>query len=212
METCMKILQSSLVRAICAVIVGVLLVRYRELTVKWITIATGILFFLSGIASCAAYFVARRHDDEPLVYAADGRQISCLRPQFPIVGLGSVILGLILALMPGTFTASLMYILAAVLILGALGQFVTLASAVRLARIGIFYWIMPSIMLLVGLLAIVYPKAIASAPLLVIGWCLIVYGVVECINSLKVHSLRKAIRQQAKMAELSTEDEDGGVQ
>lgn len=208
----MKILQSSLMRAVCAVIVGALLVRYREQTVTWITIAIGILFFLSGIASCAAYFAARRQKDDPQVYAADGRLISGMRPQFPLVGLGSMILGLILALMPGTFTTSLIYILSAILILGAVGQFVTLASAARFARIGIFFWIMPSIMLLVGMLAIVYPKAIASAPLLVIGWSLIVYGVVECVNSLKVHSLRKALRQQTKMTETSSEEVTDSVQ
>lgn len=208
----MKILQSSLMRAICAIIVGALLVKYREQTVTWITIAIGILFFLSGIASCAAYFAAKRQTDETQVYAADGRLIRGMRPQFPIVGLGSMILGLILALMPGTFTTSLTYILSAILILGAVGQFVTLASVSRYARIGLFFWIMPSLMLLVGMLAVVYPKAIASAPLLVIGWSLIVYGVVECVNSLKVHRLRKALRQQAQTPETSPEPDNDGVQ
>lgn len=208
----MKILQSSFMRAICAIIVGALLVRYREQTVTWITIAIGILFFLSGVASCAAYFAAICVKDETQATADGGRPTSGMRPQFPIVGLGSMILGLILALMPGTFTESLVYILAAVLILGAMGQFVTLASASRYARIGLFFWIMPSLMLLVGLLAIVYPMAIASAPLLVLGWCFVVYGVVECVNSLKVHRLRKAIQQQAKLQETSPEDEEDDKQ
>ena len=51
----MKVFQSSVVRALCAIIVGALIVKYRELTVTWITIAIGVLFFLSGVFSCVTY-------------------------------------------------------------------------------------------------------------------------------------------------------------
>ena len=54
----MKTLASSLLRALCAIAVGALLVKYREQTVEWITIAIGVLFFVSGVFSCATYFVA----------------------------------------------------------------------------------------------------------------------------------------------------------
>lgn len=191
----MKVLQSTLVRALCAMIVGALLVKYREQTVTWMTIAIGVLFFISGVVSCATYFAASRRSNGPQVFDADGRQLTGFKPQFPIVGLGSLILGLILALMPGTFVTSLMYILAAILILGAASQFVNLAAAARMAHIGIYYWVMPSLTLLVGIIAIVYPSAIASAPLFVIGWCLIVYGVVECVNAIKIHQLRKTFEK-----------------
>ena len=43
----MKVVHSSLFRAVCAIIIGVLLIQYREQTVTWITIAIGVLFFLS---------------------------------------------------------------------------------------------------------------------------------------------------------------------
>lgn len=196
----MKVIQSSLVRSICAIIVGALLVKYREQTVTWMTIAIGVLFFLSGVVSCATYFAARRNGTDTQVFDADGRQLTGFKPQFPIVGLGSLILGLILALMPNAFVASLMYILAAILILGAVSQFVNLAVASRMARIGFYFWIMPSLTLLVGIIAVVYPAAIASAPLFVIGWCLMVYGVVECVNAIKIHQLRKQMEKIAENA------------
>lgn len=188
----MKVLHSSLFRALCAVVVGALLIIYREQTVTWITIAIGVLFFLSGVISIATYFSARRRSaDAPLVYDADGRQLTGLRPHFPIVGLGSLILGLILALMPNTFVASLMFILSAILIMGALTQFVNLASAAKMGRVGLVFWIFPSVILLVGILCVVKPSAIASAPLFVIGWAMVVYGVVECVNALKVANNRR---------------------
>ena len=188
----MKVVHSSFFRAICAIIVGALLIQYREQTVTWITIAIGVLFFLSGIISLATYFSAKRKaTDTPVVYDANGRQITGLRPNFPIVGLGSLILGLILALMPNTFVTSLMFILSAILILGALTQFINLASAAKIGRVGIVFWIFPSVILLIGLLAVIKPSAIASAPLFVIGWAMLVYGVVECINAFKISNNKR---------------------
>lgn len=40
----MQIIQSSLARALSAIIMGVLLIKYREETVTWLTIVIGILF------------------------------------------------------------------------------------------------------------------------------------------------------------------------
>lgn len=197
----MKTMQSSVLRAICAIVVGALLVEYREQTVTWMTIAIGVLFFVSGAFSCATYFVARSRRTDVEVYAADGRQLTGLRPTFPIVGLGSLLLGLALAIMPDTFVAGLMYILAAMLILGAVGQFVSLVSAARMARIGVFYWVMPSLTLLVGIVAVVSPSSIASAPLFVIGWTMMVYGVVELVNALKMHRLRRAMERSLGQAD-----------
>lgn len=188
----MKVVHSSFFRAICAIIVGALLIQYREQTVTWITIAIGVLFFLSGVISIATYFSAKRNADKvAIVFDASGKQITGLRPNFPIVGLGSLILGLILALMPTTFITSLMFILAAILIMGALTQFLNLATARKMGRVGIGFWIFPSVILLVGLLAIIKPSAIASAPLFVIGWAMLIYGVSECINALKIANNKK---------------------
>ena len=168
----MRIVQSSFFRALCAVIIGALLIKYREQTVTWMTIVIGVMFFLSGVVSCAAYLSARSREDMPQVFDAQGRQLTGMKPHFPIVGIGSLVLGLILALMPATFITWLMYILAAILILGAINQFVSLASVSRVVHVGFYFWIMPSIIMLIGIIAVVYPSAIASAPLFVIGWCM----------------------------------------
>ncbi len=77
------------------------------------------------------------------------------------------------------------------LILGALTQFFNLTVARRFAQIGIVWWIFPTLVLLVGLVAIVKPSFIASAPLLVLGWCIMAYGVVDLIDSIKIHQCRK---------------------
>ena len=60
----MKVIQSSLFRALCAIIVGALLIQYREQTVTWITIAIGVLFFLSGVFSLLSYMSAKRSSSQ----------------------------------------------------------------------------------------------------------------------------------------------------
>lgn len=205
----MKTLASSLLRALCAIAVGALLVKYREQTVEWITIAIGILFFVSGVVSCVTYFVARGKADGIEVYDADGRRLTGTRPIFPIVGVGSVILGLILAVMPTAFVTYLVYLLAAILILGAVSQLVNLVAASRLARIGVYFWIMPSLTLLVGLVAVVSPQSIATAPLFVIGWAMIVYGMVETLNAIKIYQLRRHMERSAAQPPATTQGEGG---
>ena len=207
----MRIVQSSFFRALCAVIIGALLIKYREQTVTWMTIVIGVMFFLSGVVSCAAYISARSREDMPQVFDAQGRQLTGLKPHFPIVGIGSLVLGLILALMPATFITWLMYILAAILILGAINQFVSLASVSRVVHVGFYFWIMPSIIMLIGIIAVVYPSAIASAPLFVIGWCMMLYGVVEIINNLKINGIRRQMTKAVKKTEeAGQETEEAG--
>ena len=181
----MKVIQSSLFRALCAIIIGALLIQYREQTVTWITIAIGVLFFLSGVFSLLSYMSAKRSAEKmkgQYLYDAQGNHIIGMRPNFPLVGLGSLIFGLVLALMPNVFIAWLMFILAFILILGAL---------TKMGRVGIVYWLMPTLLLLLGLFTLFKPSSIASAPLLVIGWAMLVYGVVEAVNALKVSNNRR---------------------
>lgn len=190
----MKVIHSSIFRAVCAIIVGVLLIQYREQTVTWITIAIGVLFFLSGVISLASYWAAKRNAEKmqgQILSDSNGKPIMGMMPKFPLVSVGSLILGLLLALMPQVFIAWLMFILAFILILGALTQFVNLASAAKMGRVGILFWLFPSALLLLGLLAIIKPSAIASAPLFIIGWGMLIYGVVELLNAFKISNNKR---------------------
>ena len=142
----MKVIHSSIFRAVCAIIVGVLLIQYREQTVTWITIAIGVLFFLSGVISLASYWAAKRNAEKmqgQILSDSNGKPIMGMLPKFPLVSVGSLILGLLLALMPQVF------------------------------------------------IAIIKPSAIASAPLFIIGWGMLIYGVVELLNAFKVSNNKR---------------------
>ena len=183
----MKILRSAVFRAACAIITGILLINNPDSTVHWITIAIGVMFLVSGVISCATYLNARKNAVGAELYDAEGRLIASPRPPFPLVGIGSILLGLILAIIPGVFVKSLMYVLGVLIILGAVNQFIALAGARRLFRVPVWFWVCPSLILVTGVFVMVKPMETASLPLLIIGWCLMFYGVTECINAVKIY-------------------------
>ncbi|MBQ7422249.1 MAG: DUF308 domain-containing protein [Prevotella sp.] len=188
----MKVLQSSVLRALIAVIVGVLLVKYREDTMKWMTITAGVLFFMSGLISCIVYYYEKRRIEKESISTEENDGEKQRRsPMFPFVGVGSMILGGILALMPTDFIIGVTYVLGGMLILGAVSQFVSLALARKFWSIPFVFWLFPLILLAVGVLVIAKPMQTATLPLQIIGWALMFYGIVECINTLMIYSARK---------------------
>ena len=204
----MKLLQSSFFRAICSIVIGILLLKYPDNSVTWLTMAIGILFLLSGIIAMISYWTARRHAGEYTITDAEGNVISGSQPSFPIVGIGSVILGLTLILSPDMFVRWLMYILGAMIILGSINQLIVLIAARRFGSIGAFFWIAPIILLIIGILIFVKPMESAELPLIILGWCMLVYGVTEVINSLMVYSLRKRMKRQQEEAAKGLEAEE----
>ena len=200
----MKILQSSVFRAICAIAVGILLIKYPDNTVTWITVAIGVLFFLSGVISLVVYINARKHVSEYKITDAEGNVIAGEPPTFPIVGVGSIILGAILALTPNIFITALMYFIGGMLILGAINQYMNLINARKYGHIGFGYWVFPSIILITGIYVMLRPMDPASVAMLILGWCTLLYGVTELINSLKFHSDK---RKLAKTQEITVAEE-----
>lgn len=203
----MKIFQSSAFRAICAIIIGVLLIMYPDNTVTGITIAIGVLFLVSGVISILTYIQARRHVSDYKIYDAEGRLLSGQQPTFPLVGIGSSILGLVLAITPTTFVSALMYIIGIMLVLGALNQFIALIACRRYGRISPLYWIMPILTLLAGLYAMIKPIEPLKTAMIILGWTMLVYGVAELINAVKFYSDKKKLQQSQDQPQLDTFEE-----
>jgi uncharacterized membrane protein HdeD (DUF308 family) len=191
----MKILQSSVFRSISAIAIGCLLIKYPDNTVTWITVAIGILFLLSGLISLIVYVHARKNVSEFKIMDSEGHVIAGEKPTFPIVGVGSLILGAMLALTPNVFITALMYIIGGILILGAINQFMNLVNARRYGKVSFGFWIFPSVVLLIGLYVIIKPMVPASMAMLILGWCSLLYGVTELVNSLKFHADKRKFRQ-----------------
>lgn len=205
----MKVLQISAIRAIIVLVTGFLLVRYREETMTWMTITVGILFLLSGLVSCIAYYFEKEKVAKNTAKAEqqEGQQEeeNLKSPSFPIAGVGSIVLGIILAVMPNTFITWVVYILAALLILGAVNQFMNLARSRQYARVPAYMWLFPTVILAVAILLISKPIETAQLPLLVLGWAFMYYGVLEFILIIRMYLVRKSY-EKAEDAKIVTGD------
>ena len=204
----MKVLQISAIRAIIVLVTGFLLVRYREETMTWMTITVGILFLLSGLVSCIAYYFEKEKVAKKTAKAEqqEGQQEENLKsPSFPIAGVGSIALGIILAVMPNTFITWVVYILAALLILGAVNQFMNLARSRQYARVPVYMWLFPTVILAIAILLISKPIETAQLPLLVLGWAFMYYGVLEFILIIRMYLVRKSY-EKAEEAKIVTGD------
>lgn len=205
----MKVLQISAIRAIIVLVTGFLLVRYREETMTWMTITVGILFLLSGLVSCIAYYFEKEKVARKTAKAEqqEGQQEeeNLKSPSFPIAGVGSIALGIILAVMPNTFITWVVYILTALLILGAVNQFMNLARSRQYARVPVYMWLFPTVILAIAILLISKPMEAAALPLLVIGWAFMYYGVLEFILIIRMYLVRKSY-EKAEEAKIVTGD------
>lgn len=204
----MKVLQISAIRAIIVLVTGFLLVRYREETMTWMTITVGILFLLSGLVSCIAYYFEKEKVAKKTATAEqqEGQEEENLKsPSFPIAGVGSIALGIILAVMPNTFITWVVYILAALLILGAVNQFMNLARSRQYARVPVYMWLFPTVILAIAILLISKPIETAQLPLLVLGWAFMYYGVLEFILIIRMYLVRKSY-EKAEEAKVVTGD------
>ena len=203
-----KILQSSVFRALCAIVIGILLIKFPDNTVTGITVAIGVLFLASGIISCVTYFWSKRHVSEYKIYDTEGHLVAGEQPTFPIVGIGSAILGLILVFTPTAFVSALMYIIGIILILGAINQYMSLISGRRYGRISFWYLIMPTLILLTGLYVMLKPMEPLNMAMLILGWCTLVYGLVELVHALKFYRDKRAwIKAQEQPQQLDTFEE-----
>ena len=203
----MKIFQSSLFRALCAIVIGILILKYPHDGITWLTIAIGSLFLISGIIALIAYSYAFRHRHDYIVTDQQGRVISGGQPTFPIVGAGSVLFGLILVIAPDKFVDGLMYVLGGIMILGGIQQLINLVVARRLAQISWGFWIAPSVIFLAGLFIILKPMETAELSLQFLGWCTLLYGVTEIINTLLIWRIRRAAAQQLVAQRRAKEEE-----
>lgn len=95
---------------------------------------------------------------------------------------------------------SLRILVIAIPVLGAINQFVRLIVANRKAKIAIGYWLSPVAIMLTGLIILLRPELIDSDPLWVMGWMILVYGIIEGVISFKLYLIdRKIAAEEAAL-------------
>ena len=169
----MKVVNSYIFRAVCALLVGILLVSNPERMTEVLVQVIGGLFLISGLLSLVSYVV--------ILYADKG----VVKPAFPLVGVGSLLFGVFLGFFPALFITYLMYIFGFLMVVAGVNQ---LWNLFRLRRLIPFRWYALLIALVVaalGLYVLFKPRESAAMPFVLLGITFIIYGVSEVVNGVR---------------------------
>ncbi len=173
----MKTVNYAIMRSICALVIGVLLVAWPEAAILYLVITVGVLFLVPGLFAVFGYLLR-------------GREASGM--SFPIAGLGSLLFGLWLMIMPAFFVGILMYVLGAVLVLAGVSQIVNLSAARAWTPVPFGYYVVPVLVLVAGIVVLFNPFEVATVPFLVLGVSSIVYALSDLVNLLRFRPRKPA--------------------
>ena len=159
----------SIIRCICALVIGVLLVTWPEAAILYLVITIGVLFLVPGLFSLLGYLTRGKKTGN----------------SFPIMGLGSMLFGLWLMIMPAFFVGILMYVLGAVLVLAGISQIANLSAARSWTVVPGAFFVVPVLVLAAGIVVLFNPFTAATVPFVILGVSGIVYGVSDLVNIIR---------------------------
>lgn len=174
--------------SICALIIGVLLVVWPDVAVRYLVITIGVLFMLPGLIGIFGYFATAKRREE-----------AGIRATLPVSAIGSVLLGFWLMIMPDFFITILMYVLGALLVLGGLSQLFNFISVRNITKVPFIMYMIPVLVLLAGIIVLVNPFQAAAVPFIILGISSIVYALTD---------LFRLIRYKKKVLDKEVEIED----
>ena len=167
-------------RAVLAILLGLALLIWPADALKYVVMLIGIVFLAIGII---AFIISSRNREEHQ------------RSFAPLSGIGSVILGLLLVCLPSTFATVFMFLLGFILVVAAVGQFVTLAAARQFGRIAPVSFLFPVLILF-------DPFSSAESVFILFGITAVFYGVTDLLNQYSIRKMRKASEEKEKIVKM----------
>ncbi|WP_303012805.1 HdeD family acid-resistance protein [uncultured Bacteroides sp.] len=165
----MKTMNYSLIRILFALVIGLVLVIWPNAAAGYIVITVGVAFLIPGVISLLGYF-GRKKSEEGVA------------PRFPIEGVGSLLFGLWLIVMPEFFADVLMFLLGFILMMGGVQQIASLSMARRWTPVPGAFYLVPSLILIAGIVALFNPTGARNTAFIIIGISSLVYSLSELVN------------------------------
>ena len=165
----MKGISNSFLRTICALVIGLILVMFPNEAGDYLVITIGVVFLMPSLLSIIGYFAMTAEE----------------RRRLPIEGIGSLLFGLWLIIMPGFFADLLTFVLGFILVLGGVQQIASLSAARRWMPVRVGFYIIPVLILIAGLVALFNPTGVRSTAFIIIGISSLVYAASELLNWFK---------------------------
>lgn len=167
----MKTLNFSLIRILFALVIGLVLVIWPDAAASYIVMTVGVAFLIPGVISLFGYFVPKKTKE--------------LVTRFPVEGIGSLLFGLWLIIMPEFFADILMFLLGFILMMGGVQQLGSLFAARRWMPVPAAFYVIPSLILIAGIVVLFNPTGTRNTAFIIIGVSSLVYALSELINWFK---------------------------
>ncbi len=171
---------NSILRSILGIVLGLLLIIWPEVAITYLVIMIGIFFIIPGLYALITYLFRDKAAD---TYSG----------MFPVISIGSILLGIWLVVMPDFFVGTFMYLLGILLIIAGIQQTYYLIKARKWSHVSYLFFILPAIIFIIGIMILVYPFGAAKNTFIIFGVASLLYGINEMINWIK---FRKKKTQQ----------------
>lgn len=172
-------IKGAILRAILAILFGVVLIVWPEQALSYIIMLIGVAFLATGIV---AFVLASKRRSE----ANQGI--------LPFTGIGSMVLGIILICIPLTFAAVLVFMLGLILVIAAISQFFTLSIARQMGPVSLLSYLFPTLILVAGIVILFNPfetvEGISKGASILFGVMVIFYGITSLWNHYLLYKYR----------------------
>lgn len=155
------------IRIVTAFAIGLLLVLFPDQASNYFVMVIGLLFTLPALVSLGIFLAGKK------------RGVT-----LPIMGIGSLLFGLWLIIMPEFFVTLLTYVLGFILLVGGVQQLSWLLVARSWKRVSPYYYIVPVLIVVAGLVALFNPGGVQRTAFLIIGGASLFYAVQELVSQL----------------------------
>lgn len=172
----MKLLNYGVIRSVCALVVGILLIVFPTDVPKYLVMAIGCLFIIPGLISLFVEY--SKKEKSPW-----GTSVSSI---------GSVLFGFWLMLMPNFFVRIFIYVLGAILVLAGVHQISRFTMMKEYTKVPAGYYVFPVLILLAGLVVLANPFETTRIANVILGVSAIIYAIVDLIRIIR---FRKVIEK-----------------
>jgi len=184
-------LGDSLYRSILSILLGIILLLVKGDIIKYMIMIFGVLFLLTG---CISLYYYNKNKES-------GNVIS-------LSGIGSIILGIFLITCPNFFNTIFMTLLGVILIIASVAQIYTLYASRKWGKISPWFYFLPIILLILGLIILFKPQNTQDTLIKIFGIAIIFYGTTDIINFLTIGKVKRQYDREHKFDKLNNTSND----
>ena len=199
----MKTSRSTVILALCTLLIGALLIAFPTHATKWLIMAIGALFLGPGLYTVGTYILQRRRKPNNIAKqndksSKDDKDKESKVASFPFIGIGSILFGSVLLIIPSSFLNALLYLLGAFLLLAGVAQLYRLIKLRKHYQLGALPYVVSSLISIAGIVIIIlnYNTATDKAgqePITsyIFGVASIIFGLSEIIYAIQFRNSGK---------------------